>query len=98
MIRYKNVKNIINFRKTFYSYVMAIRENDRALRSIINFEVLYDRLDGMYVVVITSNAPGVVIGKSGEFINGIKAFMQKELKFPIRISLREDLQWVNVYK
>jgi ribosomal protein S3 len=49
-------------------------------------------------VQIETHMPGVLIGKGGCFIDGLKVYLSEELNTPVNIDLKECMLWRKLYK
>lgn len=49
-------------------------------------------------LIITTHRPGILIGRSGKFIDGLKEWIDIELDHSVEIEIKESKLWLNLYK
>jgi len=88
------LKPVIKAIDDFYGYEMG--DPNLTLReSITEIQAEYHSKDEFLVISITTRRPGIIIGKGGESIDKLKAYLVKNLKVSdIRIQIIENkLRW-----
>lgn len=50
-----------------------------------------------YEITITTHRPGILIGKAGQTINSIEKFLTQEHEKTVKILIKEDKLWHNLY-
>lgn len=81
------------YRKTIYQYFSW---KDWGYETSITQIKTFKEKDKV-TVMIETHRPGVLIGKAGVFIDGLKEHLNKELKENIEIDLRECKLWHKLY-
>jgi len=91
----KNKVNSKPYRREIYDYFAIILEE----KYILNFitEVKTYKEKGKIIIDIETHRPGLLIGKGGRTINGLKDYIERETKTQIKFKLRECTLWHKLY-
>ena len=78
------------FNETSFNYKNTISDVSVA-------RISKDDEDPFVMVMVTTTMPGVLIGKGGQYINALEAYLNKmiEPNFPIKIYITENKLWYN---
>jgi len=70
---------------------------ETSITSVKVFQQKFKQKDAV-VIEIESHRPGLLIGKGGEFIDGLIKFIKEETKENIHLALKECELWLGLYK
>jgi small subunit ribosomal protein S3 len=71
-------------------------ENDSSCHSTIT-NVAVSENKNQFNVEITTHRPGMLIGKGGTFIDGLKKLLTAELNKEVIIDIKENKMWSKLY-
>lgn len=84
-----------NVRRVMIAY---FHDTDSILWQSITKVECFENSKGL-IIQIETHRPGLLIGKGGEFIDGIEKWIKIQLdRTDIKIDLRESKLWSNLYK
>ena len=84
-------------RRLFYDYYYIIKEYTAVPNYVTKVEVRESKLNGMSIL-IESHRVGLLIGKGGRDIDGLKEYLYKELnRKDVHVDLKECKLWHRLY-
>lgn len=89
------MKKLLNLAKRSMIWFWEDKEISRERLCITNVSIEPGKEE--YILTITLERPGYIIGKGGKDINALTERLTKDLKHPVKIVLIEDKQWSKIY-
>lgn len=84
-------------RRLIYDYYLIIKEYTAFPNYVTKVEVRESKQNGMYIL-IESHRVGLLIGKGGRDIDGLKEYLYKELnRKDVHVDLKECKLWHKLY-
>lgn len=82
------------YRKLIYQY---FNYEEWSYETSITYVKAFKK-ENKIIIEIETHRPGMLIGKSGVFINGLRKYLEEETKENVEIDLRECKMWHKLYR
>ena len=94
---FKHEINNKKYRRAIYGFLIYHEETESLCYAITNVTVYKYGICGEIAVKIETYRPGLLIGKGGQLINRLQAFIEQKTKQKIKMEISECKLWQRLY-